>query len=219
MTMDAANDPDATSPHHAGAATDPLDRAKSPYSFGEKIARVLWNYGGQIVMRLTFHDWYALRNTLLRLFGATIGKDVRIRPSATIEQPWKLSIGANTAVGDRVILYCLAPIRVGSNCTISQYAHLCAGTHDYTRPDMPLVTIPVVIEDETWIAADVFVGPGVTVGEGSVVGARSSVYKDLDPWGIYAGNPARRLRDRELRQGGDEAGPDRAEAPSSGDRS
>jgi len=83
----------------------------------------------------------------------------------------------------------------------------CAGTHDHTRSDMPLVTKPVVIEPETWIAADTFIGPGVTVGRGSVVGARSSVFKDLEPWGIYAGNPARKLRDRAL----DESAADQSE--------
>ena len=174
-----------------------LGRAKSPYSFAEKVRRVMWDYFGQPVMRLTFHDWYGVRAGWLRLFGAKIGRHVRLRPSVRIEIPWNLTIGDNCGIGDNVILYCLAPITLEQNCTVSQYAHLCAGTHDYTRPNMPLVTKPVVIRHDTWIAADVFVGPGVTIGAGSVVGARSSVYKDLEGNGIYAGNPARKMRDRE----------------------
>ncbi len=197
MNTDTQKQPQADAPKHQSATSGAaLDRAKSPYTFGEKVRRVLWDYFGQPVMRLTFHDWYGVRSWWLRVFGAKIGRHVRLRPSVRIEIPWNLSIGENCGIGDNVILYCLAPITLGKNCTVSQYAHLCAGTHDYTRPDMPLVTKPVVIEQDTWIAADVFVGPGVRVGHGCVVGARSSVYKDLEPNGIYAGNPARKMRDR-----------------------
>jgi putative colanic acid biosynthesis acetyltransferase WcaF len=196
MNTSRPNDQRTATPPAAPTATA-ADRAKSPYSFREKVRRVLWDYFGQPMMRLTFHDWYGLRASWLRMFGATIGKDVRLRASVRIEIPWNLTIESNCGIGDNVILYCLAPITLEENCTVSQYAHLCAGTHDYTRPDMPLVTKPIVIGRDTWLAADVFVGPGVRINHGCVVGARSSVYKDLEPCGIYAGNPARKLRERE----------------------
>lgn len=173
-------------------------RAVSPYTLAEKIKRVLWNYAGQILMKCTFHNWYGVRNTLLRAFGASIGKKVRIRPSVTVEQPWNLTIGNNSSVGDHVILYCLGKVTIGSNVSISQYAHLCAGTHDYNAPDMPLLRPPIVLKDNVWIAADAFVGPNVTVGEGSVLGARSSIYKSIPGGGVYAGNPARLVKQREL---------------------
>ena len=196
MTTAHPDDHSSATGHERASATA-ADRAKSPYSFREKVRRVLWDYFGQPAMRLTFHDWYGVRASWLRVFGATIGKNVRLRPSVRVEIPWNLTIQDNCGIGDNVILYCLAQITLEENCTVSQYAHLCAGTHDYTRPDMPLVTKPIVIGRDTWIAADVFVGPGVRINHGCVVGARSSVYKDLEPGGIYTGNPARKLRDRE----------------------
>ena len=83
---------------------------------------------------------------------------------------------------------------------VSQYAHLCAGTHDHTRPDLPLIKSPITLEDDVWIAADAFVGPGVTVGQGTVVGARASVFKDLPPWKICIGNPAHPISDRDYHE-------------------
>ena len=172
------------------------DRSISPYSAKEKIGRVLWNFGGQILFRLSFHNWYGLRAGLLRLFGCKVGAHVRLRPSVKIEQPWNLTIGDNSSIGDRGIVYCLGKIRIGSNVSISQDSHLCAGTHDYTRSDLPLLRPPIVIEDEVWLAADVFIGPGVIVHEGCVVGARSTVMKDLPAWTVCAGYPARALKPR-----------------------
>jgi putative colanic acid biosynthesis acetyltransferase WcaF len=180
-------------------AADHVQRSRSPYSLGIKIKRVLWMLFGQPLMRLTFHNWYGARRGLLRLFGARIAPSARVRPSVRVEQPWNLTIGEDTMVGDHVILYCLGKVVVGARCSISQYAHLCAGTHDYTRPDMPLLTLPVTLEDEVWVAADAFIGPGVTLHEGVVIGARSSVHRDCDAWSVYAGNPAKRIKERVLR--------------------
>ena len=188
---------DGTAPRRLDAEIS--DRSKSPYTSGEKVRRVIWNYLGQLLMRLTFHNWYALRNELLRLFGAEIGRNVRIRPNVNIEQPWNLTIGENSSVGDNAILYCLGTVTIGKGVSISQYAHICAGTHDYEQPDMPLLRPSIVLEDNVWIAADAFVGPGVTVGEGAVLGARSSVYKDMSPRMVYAGNPAREIKKRIMR--------------------
>jgi putative colanic acid biosynthesis acetyltransferase WcaF len=137
----------------------------------------------------------------LRRFGATIHPTARIRPSVEIEIPWHLTIGANSSVGDYAVLYCLAPVILGDRVTVSQYAHLCAGTHDHTRRSMPLVPRPIALEDDVWIATDVFVGPGVRVGAGTVVGARSSVFGNLPPWKVCVGTPARPVRDRVLTDG------------------
>lgn len=115
-----------------------------------------------------------------------------------VEIPWNLTIGPETIIGDDVILYCLGPVTIGSRVTISQLAHLCAGTHDFTRRDFPLLRLPIVIGDDVWIAADVFVGPGVTIGAGAVVGARSSVFHDLPPWQICVGAPAKPVKPRIL---------------------
>ena len=172
------------------------ERSRSPYTTKEKIGRVLWNSLGQHVFALTFHNWYGLRNALLRLFGAKVGRPVRLRPSVIIEQPWNLSIGDNSSIGDRAIVYCLGKVTIGEYVSISQGAHLCAGTHDYRLADMPLLRPPIVIENYAWVAADAFVGPNVRVGEGALLGARACAMKDLEPWTIYAGNPAQKVKER-----------------------
>lgn len=196
MTSPPMSNPGAASAPAPG--TGDLARSVSPYTTREKIGRVLWNVLGQTLFRCTFHNWYALRRGLLRLFGANIGHHVRIRPSVLVEQPWNLTIGDNSSIGDRAIVYCLGKVTIGSNVSLSQMVHLCAGTHDYTKHDLPLIRPSIDIEDEVWLAADVFIAPGVRVGRGTVVGARSSVFKDLPPWKVCAGSPAKPIKDRVL---------------------
>jgi putative colanic acid biosynthesis acetyltransferase WcaF len=123
---------------------------------------------------------------------------VHVYPSTRVYFPWNLTVGDWSAIGEEALIYNLGPVVIGQKTTISHRAHLCAGTHDYTRPDLPLLKPPIAIGDQAWICADVFVGPGVTVGEGAVVGARAVVVKNVEPWTIVAGNPARVIRRREL---------------------
>ncbi len=170
----------------------------SPWSFKEKVGRAVWMVVGKPIFRVSFHNWYRFRAALLRLFGARIGRGVAIRPSANIEVPWMLDIDDDATVGDQAILYSLGPIRIGKRSIISQYAHLCAGTHDHTDHTFRLIRAPVTIGDDVWIGADAFVGPGVKVGSLSVLGARSSTYKDLDEKQVYVGNPARAIKERVL---------------------
>lgn len=177
----------------------------SSWSFSEKCWRTLWMLAGKPLFRCTFHNWYALRAALLRLFGAKIGRSTRIRPSVNIEIPWMCEIQDEATVGDFVILYSLGKITVGKRTVVSQYAHLCAGTHDYTDPAFPLVRSPITIGDDVWICADVFVGPGVTVGNLAVVGARSNVFHDLPAGKICAGSPAKPMKDRELKTSNERA--------------
>lgn len=181
--------------------THPNDRARSPYPAREQARRALWLLLGQPLFRATFHNWYAPRRAMLRLFGARVAPDARLRPTVRIEQPWNLAIGSNTAVGDRVTLYCLGPVTLGDHVSISQGAHLCAGTHDYTRADLPLLRPPIAVRDHAWVAADAFLGPGVTVGEGALVAARAVVVKDAAGWTIHAGNPARPIKPRPIPPG------------------
>lgn len=110
--------------------------------------------------------------------------------------PWNLTLGENCAVGARATLYALGPIVVGARATISQGAHLCAGTHDWRDPTMPLVKSAIRIGGDVWICADAFLGPGVTVGDQAIVGARAVVTKDIPSGIIVAGNPARKIRER-----------------------
>lgn len=168
----------------------------SAWSFREKAVRAVWMVVRAALFRTSWHNWYAYRRWLLRLFGAKLGRRVNIRPSVHIEIPWLLEMDDYATVGDHAIIYNLGRIRIGRRVTVSQYAHLCAGSHDFTRPDFPLLRPPITVEDDAWIAADAFVGPGVTVGEGAILGARASAFKDLEPWTIYAGNPAKPIRPR-----------------------
>ena len=148
------------------------------------------------LFRHSFHSWYGLRRALLSAFGAKLDPVVRIRRTVRIECPWNLAVGHDSAIGDRVVLYCLGPVTIGSRVTVSQGAHLCAGTHDFTKRAMPLVRPRISIGDDAWICADAFVGPSVAVGAGAILGARAVAMRSLDPWTIYSGNPARAVRPR-----------------------
>ena len=171
----------------------------SPWSFRGKLVRALWMLLGKPLFRMSFHNWYGYRRVLLRLFGARIGRNVRVRPTVNIEIPWQLRIDRDAVIGDFAILYSLGRVTIGARTIISQYAHLCAGTHDYRNPSFPLLRPPVTIGDDVWIGADAFVGPGVTVGRLAVLGARSSTYSDIDPGVVAVGNPARAKKTRQLK--------------------
>jgi putative colanic acid biosynthesis acetyltransferase WcaF len=139
---------------------------------------------------------YGFRRWLLRLFGAQIGKGVIIRPSVAIPYPWKLKIGDHSWIGDNAVLYTFAEITIGKDVVISQKSYLCAGTHDYRSPSFDIQAFPIVIEDEAWVAADVFVAPGVTIGKGTVVGSRSAVFTSLPSMMVCVGSPARPVHAR-----------------------
>jgi putative colanic acid biosynthesis acetyltransferase WcaF len=141
---------------------------------------------------------YGWRRWLLRLFGARIGKNAIIRPSVRTPYPWKLTIGAYCHIGGEVQLYTYGEIEIGDCAVVSQRSYLCTGTHDYTSPAFDLLARKIVIESEAWLAADVFVAPGVTIGYGAVIGARSSVFRDVPPGVIAVGTPARVVGERRM---------------------
>jgi len=179
--------------------TDPLRaRLTSPWTFGQRCRRWLWYWVEATVFRFSPRPFYRWRNFLLRLFGADVDRSCRIRSTVNIEVPWNLTVGPQTIIGDDVILYCLGKITIGRRVTISQLTHLCAGTHDFTRPDFPLLRLPIDIADDVWLAADVFVGPDVKIGTGAVVGARSSVFQDLPAWQVCVGTPAKPIKERRI---------------------
>lgn len=169
------------------------------YSLRNRLARMLWNFVQASLFRFSprpFHSW---RNFLLRLFGAKVGYGAHIYPKVNIWAPWNLEIGDETGVGDGATLYSQGRISIGNRAVISQGAHLCAGTHDYENENFSLVTKPIVICSYAWVAAEVFVHPGVEIGEGAVVGARSVVTKSLSAWTVSAGNPCKTIKLREWR--------------------
>ncbi len=153
------------------------------------------------LVQSSFFAWspqflYGWRRFLLRLFGAQIGRGVLIRPSVRITYPWNLTIGDYSWVGDDVVLYTLNRIEIGANAVVSQKSYLCSGSHDYTKVDFPIWAKKIVIEDESWLATDVYVAPGVTIGKGTVVGARGSVFKNLPAGKVCVGSPAVVIKDR-----------------------
>jgi len=178
---------------------NPAARHQSPWTLRQKAWRLLWSVVEVTVFRCSFTNMYAWRVWLLRLFGAQIGRQCTIRRTVHVEVPWHLSMGHNSCLGDHCIVYSLGQITLGDRVTVSQYAHLCAGTHDHTRPDLPLLRLPIVIGDDAWIATDVYVGPNVQVGPGALIGARSSIFKDLPAWKICVGSPAKPIADRQYR--------------------
>lgn len=182
----------------AGEGVAQLTPESTPWTFRQKVFRAIWMLVGKPIFRLSFHNWYGFRALLLKIFGAKVGRDVRLRPSVNIEVPWNLILHDGVTVGDYAILYSLGTIEIGERTIVSQYAHLCAGTHDYTDRRFPLIRDPIIIGADAWIGADAFVGPNVKIGRLSVLGARSSAYKDLQPGLVYVGSPARALKKREL---------------------
>lgn len=172
------------------------NRRAQKWSRSELAARTAWEFLRAPLFAWTPRPLWAWRRMILRLFGACIGRDVHIHPSAQIAIPWNISIEDNVGIGEGAILYSLGRIDIGAHATISQYAHLCAGTHDYTRPEFPLVKMPIVIGSGAWVCADAFIGPGVTIGAGAIVGARAVAMKDVPLSVIVAGNPASHIRKR-----------------------
>lgn len=139
---------------------------------------------------------YAWRRFLLRCFGAKIGKAVIIRSSARVTYPWKLEIEDFAWVGDDVEIYNWSKVYIQNNAVVSQRSYICTATHDYTDPCFPLTSKPITIEEQSWVATDCFIAPGVTIKRGAIVGARSSVYSDMPEGMICIGNPAKPIKPR-----------------------
>ena len=175
-----------------------LNKFELPKNFRARSGLIvqLWWMVDFFFFKLSPQFMYGWRRWLLRLFGAKIGKAVIIRPSVTVTYPWKVSIGDYSWIGDDVVLYSLGEIVIGSNAVVSQKSYLCAGSHDYTKEDFPIWSGKIVIEDACWLATDVYVAPNVTIGRGTVVGARSSVFKDLPSEKVCMGSPAKVVKDR-----------------------
>jgi len=167
------------------------------FSFSNRAARAVWNMGWLILGVPSPRFAHGWRRLLLRLFGAKVGKNVHVYPGARIWAPWNLVLGDECGIADGAILYSQDLITLGRRAVVSQGAHLCAGTHDYNRVGFPLVTKPIVVGAEAWLAAECFVMPGVSVGDGAVIGARSVVIRDMPAWTVCAGHPCRPIKPRE----------------------
>lgn len=168
-------------------------------SRSERALRLVWGAVWCCLFRPTprwaLHGW---RRSLLRLFGATIGEGSKIAPSCRIWAPWNLVLGDFAALGDGVDCYNVGKIAIGSKAAVSQRSFLCAATHDASSLLRPLIVKPIAIQNHAWVAAESLIMPGVTIGEGAVIGARSVVTRDMPAWHICVGVPCRERAVREV---------------------
>lgn len=159
---------------------------------------ILWWLVQAIAFPLSLHNFNGFRAWLLRLFGAQIGKGVVIRPTARFTYPWKVAIDDYSWIGDDVVFYSVDQIQVGCHCVISQKSYLCTGSHDLQNPNFSLITAPIKIGNGVWIASDCFVAAGVTIGANSVIGAKSSVFRDIPQKKVAWGTPCIPHHSREI---------------------
>jgi putative colanic acid biosynthesis acetyltransferase WcaF len=174
------------------------NRAARKYSRVEQLRRVAWMFG-RWLMVLSPRPLFGWRRLVLRAFGARVGAEVHVYPSTRIDMPWNVELGDWAAVGEGAHLYSLGKIRIGARATVSYRAHLCAGTHDFRDPTLPLLKPPIDIRPGAWIGTEAFIGPGVTVSEGALVGARAVVVENVPAAAVVAGNPARVVGTRVMR--------------------
>ena len=158
---------------------------------------IVWGVFARPLPRSIGSGW---KRFLLRLFGAKIDRTAVVYSSAKVYYPANLVMERYACLASDVDCYNVAPIRIGANSTVSQGVYLCTASHDITNPQNPLITAPIVIEDQAWVAAEAFVGMGVTIGQGAVVGARAAVFKDVEPWTVVGGNPAKLIKKRIIKQ-------------------
>lgn len=172
----------------------------SPHSLRNRAGRVLWGVVYAICFRPSPRPLHRWRNLILRLFRARLHPTSRVYPKARIWAPWNLVMGPHACIADGVDVYNVRTIAIGESSTVSQYSYLCGATHDFEDRSHPLVPMPITIGAQVWIAADVFVSPGVSIADGAVVGARSTVVKDIPAWVVAVGTPAVPIKPRTLRR-------------------
>lgn len=178
--------------------TRPLEGGAS-FSLGNRLMRALWMIAWLVLCRFTPPPLHAWRRLVLRAFGARIASGARVHASVSVWLPANLELGENALIGPGVRLYNQGRIVIGARTVISQRAHICASTHDLRDPLFQLVLRPVTIGQQCWVAAEAFVGPGVTMHDGAVLGARGALFEDAVAGGVYTGNPAAFVKDRQLR--------------------
>lgn len=174
-----------------------IPKYTTKFSLKNKLYRLIWNITYCIFFRpfigQVFNRW---RISLLKLFGAKIGRNSVVYPNARIWMPRNLIVGQHTCIGPNVFCYNPQPITIGNKVTISQNTYLCGGSHDITDLALGFISAPIVIKDFSWVCANCFVMMGVTIEEGCIIGATASLFKSTEPWSVYGGNPARFIKKR-----------------------
>jgi putative colanic acid biosynthesis acetyltransferase WcaF len=184
--------------HSSPHAWDEHKFRRSPHSLLNKASRQLWNIAYLLLFRPSPQILHGWRRFLLRCFGARVGHGVRLFSSVKIWAPWNLELGERCSLGDGVDCYCVERISVGAFATISQGSRLCGATHDWTQLHLPLVTGGITIGRHVWLCAETFVMPNVSVGDGAVIGVRSTVFKDIPAWQVAVGTPCKVVKPRHV---------------------
>ncbi|MER8548330.1 putative colanic acid biosynthesis acetyltransferase [Mesorhizobium sp. M1169] len=166
------------------------------FSLRDRLFRALWRIAWFTLAAWTPAPLHSWRLQLLRIFGANVHPTAKVYGSARIWDPSNLTMSAYSSLGPGVECYCVGPIVLEINVVVSQRAHLCTGTHDINGPNFSLMARPIKIKKDAWICAEAFLGPGVTIGEGAVLAARAVTFRDLAPWTVYVGNPAKPAKTR-----------------------
>ena len=177
------------------------DTAADPYlrpafAASDRARRMVWNVFSLLLFRPSTRPMHAWRAFLLRCFGAKLGPDCHFYPRVKIWAPWNLVCADSVTAADGVEIYNPAPMRFGSHAIVSQDAFLCGATHDYDDARFPLLAYAMEFGAYSWVCARASVGPGVNLGEGAVLGLASVATRDLEPWGVYAGMPAVKVKER-----------------------
>ena len=175
-----------------------LSKFKSDLSLSHKMLRLVWGFCWLVLFRPSPRVCHGWRRFLLRMFGAKIGKGVRIYNSAIVYYPPNLALGDHAVIAPHVDIYCVAPITISEHVMVSQYSYLCAASHDYTKSHLPLIASPIFVGPRSWICARAFIGPGVTIGSNALVAACAVVIKGVEDGQIVGGNPARFIKTRPL---------------------
>jgi putative colanic acid biosynthesis acetyltransferase WcaF len=171
----------------------------NPHPLWNRVLRVLWSIFYSLFYRPSPNVAHRYRVFLLRLFGANVHRTAHPYPKCRIWAPWRLTMGPNSCLANHVDCYNVAPIELEEFAIVSQYSYLCSASHDFNDRAFPLISSPIRIRRQSWVAARAYVGPGVTVGAGAVVGANACAYKDVEPWTVVGGNPAKCISRRNLK--------------------
>lgn len=166
------------------------------YQPGPSFKRACWYPVNELIFKSGWFPFYGLKRSLLRLFGARVGKNVFIKPGVNIKYPWFLQTGDHVWIGEKVWIDNLALVTIGDNVCISQGAFFLCGNHNYTRPSFDLMVQPIIVESGSWIGAKAIVCGGVTCGSHSVLSVASVATSNLLPYSIYQGNPAVKVKER-----------------------
>ena len=178
-----------------------LSKYENKFSKKNQIKRLFWSIVWFIfakpLPRSTGNQWKIF---LLKLFGAKISKNATVYSSVKIYAPWNLEMHDYSCLAPEVDCYNVDKIIIGAHSTVSQKSFLCSASHDISKSSIPLITAPIVIKDQVWVGASVFIGMGVLIEQGAVVGATSSVYKNVESWTVVGGNPVKFIKKREVNE-------------------